>query len=344
MADSDIVKAQNQDPQLLWIAPIITTPGANTTVNPGFLIDAIVTVPLATKWRVQFYSGSHMLREIRGTPVLGVAISFTVPRDLIRPGEAFYFRLDYAKPVAFWDTWSDWAYSGNLKMAGGVKPPVPQITAPQEASKHPVGRVEIKGTCSAGATAVDILNSDNSKLGDAVVTGTNWIYPRDWDAGLKHVKARQWVSGTPSDPSNQRVFTVGAFATPPPPQISSPIDRDTYRVGSIPLVGTCLHGAKVEVLNRDNSKLGDAIVTGNNWTFTRDWDAGAKHVKVRQIVNGISSQPSAQREFFVVAMSRPPAPTIVAPYRSGERQPAPRWRCTGAGYLCGGSDCRSVEL
>ncbi|WP_150807349.1 hypothetical protein, partial [Pseudomonas fluorescens] len=190
MADDEVITNVDEDPpQLLWIAPLIFSPGAGTTVSPGFLVDAIVTVPTASKWRAQFFYGPTLIREYRGTPVAGMAIAFNVPRDLIRPGADFYFRLDYAKRVAFWDTWSDWAYSGDLKMAGGVKPVPPVVSAPQDGSKHPIGNVEIRGTCSLGATAVDVLNWDNSKLADATVNGTIWTYNRVWDAGTKHVKA-----------------------------------------------------------------------------------------------------------------------------------------------------------
>ncbi len=231
MADIELVTNEDEDPQILWIAPHIFKPSKNSTVSPGFLVDAIVTVPTASKWNAQFFYGRDMIREFRGTPVLGTGIAFTVPRDLIRPGAGFYFRLDYAKRVAFWDTWSDWAYSGDLKMAEAAKPVSPRIDAPQAGSIHPPGYVEIRGTCTAGAR-VELLSWDNSYLDPAIVTGTTWISnSRVWDAGTKHVKARQIVGGTPSDPSAQLEFIVGAIAKP-----SEPTFFHLPQEGGIPLV------------------------------------------------------------------------------------------------------------
>ncbi|VVO15408.1 hypothetical protein PS723_03763 [Pseudomonas fluorescens] len=205
-------------------------------------------------------------------------------------------------------------------MAGGVKPVPPVVSAPQDGSKHPIGNVEIRGTCSLGATAVDVLNWDNSKLADATVNGTIWTYNRVWDAGTKHVKARQWVNGTPSDPGNQHEFVVGAFAKPPKPLILSPEQGDKYPVGPLMVIGSCLSGATVEVLNWDNSKLGDATVTGTIWTYSRVWDAGTKHVKARQWVNGTPSDPGNQHEFVVGAFAKPPKPLILSP-EQGDKYP-----------------------
>ncbi|WP_191636319.1 hypothetical protein, partial [Pseudomonas fluorescens] len=208
-----------------------------------------------------------------------------------------------------------------------AKPPKPLILSPEQGDKYPVGPLMVIGSCLSGAT-VEVLNWDNSKLGDATVTGTIWTYSRVWDAGTKHVKARQWVNGTPSDPGNQHEFVVGAFAKPPKPLILSPEQGDKYPVGPLMVIGSCLSGATVEVLNWDNSKLGDATVTGTIWTYSRVWDAGTKHVKARQTVRGVASDPSAQCEFFIVEMTQPPVPEINEP-QQGSIHPVGNVRIRG---------------
>ncbi|MGO4363977.1 hypothetical protein, partial [Pseudomonas sp. PAB10] len=313
MAKNELVTNEDEDQHILWIEPYILTPNHGSTVSPGFLIEAIVTVPPASKWRVQFFYGPNMIKEFQGAPFLGSAISFNVPSNLIQPGRDFYFRLDYAKRMVAWDTWSDWAYSGDLKMAGAGKPPSPRIEAPQAGSIHSPGLIDIRGTCAAGAK-VELLSWDNSFLDPATVRGTTWSSSgRVWDAGTKHVKARQILNNLASDPSAQLEFIVGTNAKPPEPTIFSPEQGKKYPVGSLAIMGTCLEGAQVEVLNFDNSKLGDAKVTGATWSYSRVWDAGTKHVKARQIVDRVASDPSAQLEFYIVAMSQPAAPIIEAP-------------------------------
>ncbi len=88
-------------------------------------------------------------------------------------------------------------------------------------------------------------------------------------------------------------------SAPVPPTITAPLEGSKHIVGRVFLEGICLQGAKVEVLNYDNTKLADATVTGTRWFYSRKWDAGDKHVKVRQIVAGAPSVPSPQREFRV---------------------------------------------
>jgi hypothetical protein len=168
---------------------------------------------------------------------------------------------------------------------------------PKEGSTHTLGRVLIEGSCSHGA-AVEILNHDNSKLGDAKVKGQIWSYSRNWDAGTKHVKARQIVNGVASDPTAQRLFYVSAPRTAP--TITSPKDGSRHPVGNVKIEGTCASGTTaVNVLNHDSSLLGKAKVDGTRWTYDRAWEAGDKHVKATEVVNGVTSDPSAMIEFIV---------------------------------------------
>ncbi|MNI95085.1 hypothetical protein D3C73_1532950 [compost metagenome] len=55
------------------------------------------------------------------------------------------------------------------------------------------------------------------------------------------------------------------------------------------------------MLNHDFSVLGKAIIEpdGATWRYSRVWDKGVKHVKVRQILNGKLSESGGQIEFVV---------------------------------------------
>ncbi|TVT84710.1 hypothetical protein [Pseudomonas sp. H3(2019)] len=180
-------------------------------------------------------------------------------------------------------------------------PVPPTITFPLELSKHIVGRVFLEGTCLQGAR-VEVWNFDNSKLANATVTGTRWIYSRKWDAGDKHFKVVQFVAGVPSAPSPQREFrvTVGRCA----PLIKSPVDGQSFKEGLIRISGTCWTEAmEIQVLSHDNSQLGIATMQpkSGTWYFDYSFDVGSgiKHIKVRQIIPGETSDTSGMVEFRV---------------------------------------------
>ncbi|MBV7553836.1 hypothetical protein KW841_15915 [Pseudomonas sp. PDM28] len=185
---------------------------------------------------------------------------------------------------------SDWAVVTEFT----VNPPVPGISSPQGGSSHPAGSLTVSGSCLAGAT-VEILNDDNSRLADAAVNGTAWSYTRSWDTGRKVVKARQKVRGATSVPSAEREFFILSGV----PGISLPEPGSSHPPGSLTVSGSCLAGAKVEILNEDDSRLADATVNGTAWSYIRSWDTGRKVVKARQTVNGVPSLPSGAREFFI---------------------------------------------
>lgn len=86
----------------------------------------------------------------------------------------------------------------------------PRITYPKDGSRFYEGMILIQGTCTAGAETVELLNHDFSFLGYATIdpTGLTWTYSRFWDKGVKHVKAREVVRGTPSGPGGQIEFVV----------------------------------------------------------------------------------------------------------------------------------------
>ncbi|AZO86087.1 hypothetical protein BOO88_25060 [Stutzerimonas stutzeri] len=86
----------------------------------------------------------------------------------------------------------------------------PRITYPKDGSRFYQGMILIQGACTAGAETVELLNHDFSLLGYATIdpAGLTWSFSQVWDKGVKHVKAREIVRGTPSGPSGQIEFVV----------------------------------------------------------------------------------------------------------------------------------------
>lgn len=180
--------------------------------------------------------------------------------------------------------------------AAEISTPVPTIVYPLNGTHHALGRVFIEGSCLEGAK-VDVLNYDDSMLGSAVVNGKNWYFSRNWDEGVKVVRARQSVAGIPSVSTEQRLFFVAQYSNAP--SITHPKDASEPMIF---IEGTCTAGAEaVELLNHDFSVLGKATIEPNRttWRYGRVWTPGVKHVKARQILDGKPSDPSGQIEFIV---------------------------------------------
>ena len=180
--------------------------------------------------------------------------------------------------------------------AAETSTPVPTIKYPINGTRHNLGRVFIEGECLQGAT-VDVLNYDDTTLGSAVVNGKTWYFSRNWDEGAKVVRARQSLAGVPSASTEQRLFFVAPSLNAP--SITNPKDASEPMIF---IEGTCTAGAEaVELLNHDFSVLGNATIepNGTTWRYGRVWTKGAKHVKVRQILDGKPSDPSGQIEFIV---------------------------------------------
>lgn len=90
-----------------------------------------------------------------------------------------------------------------------IQSDAPLIAAPVDESRHRAGPVSIVVGCDPTASAVRILNYDDSELGVAVklMPGV-WRYDRSWDRGAKHIKAVQVVSGKESSASGMIGFYV----------------------------------------------------------------------------------------------------------------------------------------
>jgi hypothetical protein len=110
-----------------------------------------------------------------------------------------------------------------------------------------------------------------------------------------------------------------AVALNPPTTLYPPQDSQ-HAPGYVMLAGDCLQGAKVHILNPDNTIWAEAIVEGTKWRYLHKWVVGQWSVRTGQIVNGVPSYPSVERRFTVSVKSD--APLIAAPvddsrYRQG---------------------------
>ncbi|MBP5967453.1 MULTISPECIES: hypothetical protein [Pseudomonas] len=305
MADDNGIDERNgegegEDPEIFWWEPQIYEPSHGWTLSPGFRVHALVTIPPSLEWRCQFFYGPDKFAELRGIPEFGAKIDFNVPQNLVRPGANFYFRIDYAKGI----TWSDWAYSGDLKMAP-AKPPRPAITS-LTSPVEPRQALQITGIYSGSPAPTLIVRRWNGTAyvdvaGKFSTTGASSIFTPDqpW-AHMNTVRAIQTVNGVESDASGPVDFSMKPLL----PKIDQPKEGTTH-LGTVMITGTCAQGAIVAI--RDVS--GPVNVVGTTWTFKYDWQPGPKLVRAVQTVNGVSSDLSIARSFKI----RVPKPAITPP-------------------------------
>lgn len=93
---------------------------------------------------------------------------------------------------------------------------------------------------------------------------------------------------------------------PNPPTFEYPPEGKKLQKGGQLLTGICERGARVEVLNSNDTHLAWANVYGNRWIYYRDWYAGPKHVKVAQTVGIWYSYPSGLITFEVIEQADVP--------------------------------------
>jgi hypothetical protein len=92
-----------------------------------------------------------------------------------------------------------------------------------------------------------------------------------------------------------------AEASTPVPTIKYPLNGTAHAPGRVFIEGECLQGATVDVLNYDDSKLGSAVVSGESWYYSRNWDEGTKIVRARQSVAGVPSVSTRHKYFYVIS-------------------------------------------
>jgi len=145
----------------------------------------------------------------------------------------------------------------------------------------------ISGTLSVGLNTGEVLKIYNGAtyLGNAVVTGTTWSFTpaaplSQGDYDITGVV--EDLAGNEGTPSNIRSFTIDTTAPTQTVTITDVTDNVVPDTGTVPdgsttndttptIVGTLssvlLTGEVLKVYN-GLTYLGDAVVTGTNWTFT----------------------------------------------------------------------------
>ena len=129
-----------------------------------------------------------------------------------------------------------------------------------------------------------------------------------WAPGVStSVYATQIVNDAESLPSESCRFIAKPFA----PAFEVPQSGEYYDAG-FEMGGACALGAAVQVLNLDGTVLGTWQASGNRWAGIHTWAMpGTKHKRLKQIVNGVESDPGPQCDFTIEVN----APSVTLPGR-----------------------------
>ena len=291
MADIEDIEVSDEtgEPvQPLWVAPTIYEPRPGETVPPNFRISGFVDVFAPSRWRVQFFRGPDMVREMEKDG--DSHVEFRAPFNIIPPGAQFYFRLDYKLGL----NWSAWKYSGDLTMNMALQPPL--INEPKDGSYHDAGAIAIKGTCKSGA-AVSVYDFYNKKLGDASVQGTSWTYIHIFTRGMRFIRAGQKVASEDSGPGDVVSFTVEANSEF---KITAPGEREVIPQNEVTVRGYCSFGAKVEVRESSGPWLDSIVVVDRRWSMPYiPWSVGPHSIIAREFVPGLPTRYTPLTNFRV---------------------------------------------
>ena len=128
---------------------------------------------------------------------------------------------------------------------------------------------------------------------------------QDWVPGTNTVWATQVVNDRESEPSDPCSF----IAKPAAPSFKVPGSGASYGAG-FEMSGACLPGATIYLRNLDGTTLDCWSGDGDEWAAPFVGDVpGFKQKQLTQIVNGIESDPSPVRDFYI----RPRSLTIMGP-------------------------------
>lgn len=137
--------------------------------------------------------------------------------------------------------------------------------------------------------------------------GTFTFTPIDyWAPGVStSVYATQIVNDAESLPSEPCRFTAKPFA--PAFEVPRP---GGYYDAEFEMGGICAEGAAVQVLNLDGTVLSTWQASGNRWAGIHSWAMpGPKHKRLKQIVNGVESDPGPLCDFTIMVN----APSVTLP-------------------------------
>ncbi|TMU72200.1 hypothetical protein FGA82_24800, partial [Pseudomonas fluorescens] len=203
-------------PNGLWPAPVILSPGSNSTVSAGgFNIVALSPGGITDSWKIECWGEAT---DHHGSEGEWVKMEHWVPdTSFDRFGAYFNFKVRYKQA---W-IWSNWAECHNLYVPSRQppKPPKPTInTPPNPAAAKEVltitsvatGTVTLQMSTAAGAAVAGSFTGSGS---------TRTFTPTaNWAAGTTQVKVVQTLGGVASDPSN----LVSVQVKPAKPTIVAP--------------------------------------------------------------------------------------------------------------------------
>ncbi|WP_150747507.1 hypothetical protein, partial [Pseudomonas fluorescens] len=314
---------KNRQIEPLWVKPIIFSPDPGDPLRPGFRIDALCPVPPTAQWRLQLYwqvNGSVQGKEFRLSPVLGTALDFRVPSDLIPPGW-FYFKLDYNKGI-----WSEWAYSGDLQM---LAPDRPVIENPEVVW---TARPTLTGSGIAGATVKLYQDQVGDRVFATAVVGPDdrWTAPLTqdlWMADPFIMTALQTVGGWESEWASPVSFAV---------LFEPVICKVVVSADGKPTISGegGLSGARLEIWMDQGAggvQLTTTVKPGGGWTVSAPtaWSVQWHTITAKQFgpVSGQESDWATIKRFEV----KPPTLIITPPVSPLE----PGQSITGTGYFAG---------
>ncbi|WP_141233938.1 hypothetical protein [Pseudomonas sp. Irchel 3E20] len=201
------------------------------------------------------------------------------------------------------------------------RPLVPQITFPEQGAGVELGAAVagVRGHPGGKVAVKDARN--NLTLREAVVNqdGTWSTSSLNFDAGEYEVQALSIYNGIESALSNSLGFSI----KPAAPNIIAPTGDVTPDV-ILEISGVHAFASRLEMFDSENVPVpGVFTVEGAIRKFTplTPWAEGEHRVKVVQVVNTVTSDPSELCTFLVKAKISPPV--IVFPVRGGESSSSP---------------------
>ncbi|MBC3272234.1 hypothetical protein HU765_20020, partial [Pseudomonas sp. SWRI81] len=289
---------KHDDPEVLWVAPVILKPMPGR-VYQGFDIDALIVIPGALLWNIDIYIGPTRLKRFSGWPLGGVGIFQTVPPGLIPPGAWFYFKIEYKMPIG----WSAWAWSGDMEMAALPKPAITGVTV--SADRTPT----ISGTGGVQGAVLEIWYSGGGggvQLSQTLDSDGAWSITASspWPVKEHIITAKQNKYGD-SGWADAYTFTV----RPPTPVIGAV----TVSVDLKPTIsGTGgIKGAVLEIFNSGaigGVQLSKTLASDGDWSIAASspWPVKKHSISARQTL-GSHSGWAKEYEFTV----SPPATPVI---------------------------------
>ncbi|MBF6035743.1 hypothetical protein H8F23_21055 [Pseudomonas sp. P155] len=292
-------------PNGLWPAPVILSPGSNSTVSPGgFNIVALSSGGLTTSWKIECWGEAT---DHHGSEGEWMKLEHWVPdTSFDRFGARFNFKVRYKQA---W-VWSDWAECHNLYVP---KPEPPEPDKPKSphiySPPYPASvRQELIIYNVSGHASVLVSTERGEPVPGYYISNTGGFIPAaEWVVGVTRVKAVQTVGGVASDPSN----VVSIAVKPSTPTITPPPDPAAAKQ-ALTITGVMTGDVTLQVSTDKNAPvIGDFTGSGATRTFTpkANWAAGITRVKVVQTVSGVASEPSS----LVSVTVKPSTPTITPP-------------------------------